>query len=416
MYLAIDIGIDFTHISAWDEGQSLSDASIKVRIPGLENYYSALGAGDKRPFREHLGFIFREYLLPSRLPIRTASFAVPGIPNLKARRMLLEIAEEIMGLDEVYIVPCPLSLVSGWSRSLNHSLSGDILLIESQDKTAVFSFLSVFADGRMILENTGRGKSEEIINAGCESGFGDDSSLNLDYLLIAGNPDQFSEINHLIASLAEKTRVVQVPEPGWTTINGLYQYRTQPGWFMIYPYNFYLDHHKPEHSSQPKLIFDTRNLELAMDGIYLLAKLDPGQYCANEPSGSVKLRILEVPNRYLAPKLDGDSQSVVMEINSDLMDLPVTLNIQLNLKTAALALELPTDNVLRSTTTPFPQRDWTLANLEHLYQKLTATDEAVSLLLAYEQFKAAYPPNPNLAEELQFCLFHLYGLLKVYNQ
>jgi hypothetical protein len=155
MHVVIDLGEIHSWLTCWERGKPLEDACIKIKLPGVTAFKSEV---DQNPWqrenlRAYFSYLYHEYLLPSRIIIESAALATPVIFDLNARRILLDILEEIFGLYEASIIPHSIALIAGTQMRTPHlPLSGDVLVIKAQESSYNFTFISIIETIGITLE------------------------------------------------------------------------------------------------------------------------------------------------------------------------------------------------------------------------------------------------------------------------
>ena len=351
MHVAIDLGENDTWLAAWTEGQPVSHPALIVKVPGLTRFGLEAG-GDpwsRAQLQKYLAWLHREYLLPTRQVIDSASAAIPGVPPLLVRRRLLDVLKETLGLEEALVVPCSLARAAGFQFHRPQPL-GDIILLEAQGDQAEATFLSTYPGITITLEGQCRGDARAIRDKAALLGFLAPGGWNFDGLYISGDIDPASPLGQLAASLPQRIMVQAANDFPWAVVQGLHPQSDQDIWTgslsVIYPYNFYLAVFRPDgqRASLARIPFDTANLELDCNSRYKLATLTTADLSAgDEAQDRIHFYLLEVnadfdPERVDLAAIPGEP---VLEIDCRREDLPDQVDLVLDMGSAALLLDWP---------------------------------------------------------------------------
>ncbi len=420
MHVVIDLGEMLTCVSCWEKGRSREEACISVRIPGLAAYRSVPDplCWERQNLRDYLTFIYREYLLPSRLVIESAALATHAIFNLTARRTLLDILEEIFGLYEASIIPHPLALTVGLQLDpAQPILAGDLLLIEKQKSSYCCSFVSVIDNAGITLEKQFCGSISAVRAEAERYGYYSNQRWNLDYIILAGVNDQDPAAAAFISALAPAVNIICHDDPGFTATEGLSALShgqtasLMPPLNVIYPYAFYLSPNRGEELQE--IPFDTANLELNCSGSYKLTNLQSAGADAFINGKRANFRIYEISwadqtkiknSDYLPP-------IPVFAIDTPLSALPPDFELILDMASASIQLDIASSLANGNPGSPEVLDKKLATTQQKLYQWLSqneSTGASVSSLpLHHDQ-------NLSLPAQIDQTLFHLHGLLQLW--
>ncbi len=348
MHVVIDMGDKNTVLAAWREGQPLDDPSILVNLPGLND--STTGVNDdpwsRASLYRHVTNLYREYLLPSRLSIRSLAAAIPDISGVPLRRTLLDVFEEVLGLEEAIIVPRFLAMAAGWQLHSPQSL-GNIMVLDAQDEEEEVAFISACPDVTLTLEGQYPGNLRTIREAAARLGFLSSSGWNLDHLYLLNNVGANSQIRRLISGLPSRVTIHNGDNPGRAVMEGLVAHVYQgfsPGRLsVIYPFDFYLASFDQEEqmNSIHRLPFDTNNLELDCTSCYRLARLVTTDIPASEADPEqLRLGIFEIGHQ---DRIELDNLSLaqsILNIDCCRTDLPDRVDLILDMAAAVIRPDL----------------------------------------------------------------------------
>jgi len=352
MHVAFDLSENYTLLAAWIEGQPVENPALIVKVPGLAHFGPESGDDpwSRAQLQNYIAWLHREYLLPTRQVIDSASAAIPGVPALLARQRLLDVLKETLGLEEALIVPRSLARAAGFQFHRAQPL-GDIILLDVQGNQAETTFLSTFPGITITLEGQCRGDARLIREKAAQLGFLSASGWNFDSLYVAGDIDPESILGQLVASLPQRIPVQSADDFPWAAVQGLHPQSDQDiqtgSLSVIYPYNFFLAVFRPDGQAalMARIPFDTANLELDCNSRYKLATLTTADMSAgDEDKGRIHFRLFEMnadfnPERVDLAAIPGDP---VLEINCHRQDLPDQVDLVLDMGSAALLLDLPT--------------------------------------------------------------------------
>ncbi len=375
MHIAIDLGLHNSLLVCWKQGQPLDQPSISVRLPGLAVFKPEPAANlwSRPSLESYLGYLYREYMLPSRMVINSAAIAVPQIMGLKIRRQLLDIMEEVMGIDKVTIVPRYLALAAGYYLS-NELTSGDIIIVDIKDTQADFAFVSVCPEV-ITLERQATGGLTELREEAERLGYLSPSGWNIDHVVVFGDGNDQNEMNIWLSSLAKKINIKPETNPairiaeGLTITNPVNNPRPPIRLSMIYPFNFYLADIDPDPSqaSITRIPFDTANLEIDRDSRLKLIRYDSAG--TDVRKDRIKLLVYEM-NSHIEldlKEVENSPWDIVLEIDSAREDFPARVDLMLDMETAIVHPDLPSiiEETVRFTETDFWKR-WAvnMANLK----------------------------------------------------
>ncbi|MEQ8235829.1 MAG: hypothetical protein ABRQ23_03535 [Syntrophomonadaceae bacterium] len=353
MHVAFDLGEKYTYLVAWEPGHDLDQACIRVMIPGPGPFDSDRDdlSWSKETLCTHLAHLQREYLLPSRKTIHSAALAVPGIWSLASRRTALHVMEEILGLDQVPIIPRPLALAAGFNLHCPvQSLSGDVLLIQELPSGLDMALLSLTDSGGMVLERQfGSDPSGlEPVLTGC--GYSGPNGSGIDQILISSVQEQ-PDWQDTMPAWAQAVPIQVYVDP-FTAADGLFgahDLHALPAalrFSVIYPFEFCLtalDKDPGSHQLQ-RIPFDTANLELDCAGSYPILNLYGDNWEKNLPGGgAADLRLYAFP---LQSPLDDPcswpEDWLILEIDTPMLNQFPRLQLQLDMLAANVSLEAKT--------------------------------------------------------------------------
>jgi len=423
MHVVIDLGEMHTYLACWERGKPLEDACIKVKLPGVAAFKSTFGklSWERENLREYFSYLYREYLMPSRILIESASLAIPCIFDLNGRRILLDILEEILGLYEASIVPHPLALINGIQMRTS-PLSGDVLVIEGQESHYNFAFMSIIETIGITLEKQCSGEIADMLTEAERNGYHSTEGWRLDHLVLAGNYAQVPAMDGFIASLPPDLNVIYGRDLEFTAAEGLTAgcndktTSAMPPFNIIYPYEFYMQINSS--ISLEKIPFDTANLELDCSGRYRMISLTHDSIDnLTAEDNSVFFRIYEIRTAE-GPHMQEPLQLPlpVLEINSPQDDLPPHFELRLNMATATIQLDLIPESLGEATNTPEVLGKRLQANQQKLYQILSRNKQNEVMLRDWN--KSLLPPRESasaLSDQIDQTLFHLYGLLQLWH-
>ena len=427
MHVAIDLGETHTYLACWDTGQPVTDACIRVKIPGLAVLNSKMGSSSwaRDSLREYISYIHREYLLPSRMVIESAALAVPDIFDLNSRRLLLDVFEEALGLAEVMIIPHFIALVAGYQLLHQFPLAGDVMVLETKEASFDCAFLSVVDGIGITLEKQSRGILNQVIKLAEMQGYWSPSGWKLDHLLLPGNSSNVPEIEEFVASLPTNLNIISGPDLSSATTEGLSRavyvdddVNPIGRMSMIYPYHFYLESFNPDLNTTTlvKIPFDTSNLELDWGDKYRLISLNSSSICSPASAEArVNFRIYEINSDYEPDSELISRSNLVLDMDSFRDDLPPYIELGLDMAAANLQLELKPQH--RDTAIIAPQAFWMRpqTNHEQLYELISERKQNEVLLKDWDHFlSSSHSGSPTLAQQVETTLFHLYGLLQLW--
>jgi hypothetical protein len=424
MHVVIDLGEMHTYLACWEKGKSLEDACIKVKLPGIAAFKSTYGkvSWERDNLREYFSYLYREYLMPSRIIIESVSLATPNIFDLQSRRTLLDILEEIFGLYEASIVPRPVAVISGIQMGTAFSpLSGDVLFIEEQESTYQFAFISIVETIGITLEKQSSGELSDVMAEAEQIGYYGTEGWQLDHIVLAQNHNMDHGMDEFIALLPPDLNVIYVNNLQFTATEGLaarYINSTttaMPPFNIIYPYEFYLEINKS--ASLERIPFDTANLELDCSGRYSMISFN--QAAINnltDDKNRVCFRFYEIRT---ADSLDNHEPlrlpHPVLEINSPQDDLPPYFELGLNMAAAIIQLDLIPEMFEETTNSPEVLGQRLRTNQQKLYQILSRNKQNEALLRDWSiSLLSPHEDTPALYNQIDQTLFHLYGLLKLW--
>lgn len=426
MHAAIDLGESNTYLACWDTSRPVSDAWIRVCIPGLAKFNSSTGGSvwNRDNLREYISHIYCEYLLPSRMVIESAALALPGIFDLNSRRLILDILEEILGLAEVMIIPHAIALVAGCQLRHQLPLSGDVMVLEAKETSFDFAFLSVVKGIGITLEKQFTGNLAQIMKQAEKHGYSSASGWRLDHVLLSGNSSNIPETAQLLASLPANINIISA-DLAFAAAEGLsaacIDNNLHPigQMSMIYPYHFYLERFDPLLNTKTRfrIPFDTCNLELDWGSKYRLASLNSS--VINSPTSAeakVNFRIYEI-NADSDPDLHQPipRSNLVLEIDSSINDLPPRIELELDMAASQLNIEL---NPQHPPTASFlSEAFWMHRKTSHeQLHELISTSKQNSIFLKDWDLLLSSPRHdlPALSEQVEKTSFHLYGLLQLW--
>jgi hypothetical protein len=423
MHVVIDLGEMHSYLACWEIGKSWEDASIRVKLPGVAAFCPAAGnySWERENLREYFSFIHREYLIPSRMIIESAALAIPSIFNLATRRILLDVLEEIFGLYEASIIPHPIALIAGILMGTSHlSLSGDILVIEAKQSGYNFAFVSIIDTLGITLEKQFSGDLADVLAEADRNAYHSGRGWHLDHILLSGYTANNPATAAFITSLPPDLNVIYGPDLEFTAAEGLAAGCNDKGkalvalFNIVYPYEFYLG--KNESTFLERITFDTANLELNCGGRYRIANLhhaNIGDWADDE--NRVHICIYEVTSAdqtHIRSSLG--LPHPVLEIDGPFDDLPPHFELSLDMAAATIQLEIP--EALDETIYSPEVLEKSLWSAQYkLYQLLSRNQQNETLVKDWSK-SLQYPldHDPSLSEQVNLTMFHLYGLLQLW--
>ncbi len=424
MHVAIDLGENDTWLAAWTEGQPVSHPALIVKVPGLA-HFGPEATGDpwsRAQLQKYIAYLHREYLLPTRKVIDSASAAIPGVPPLSVRRRLLDVLNETLGLEEALVVPRSLAQAAGFQFHYPQPL-GDLILLEAQGNLAEATFLNTFPGITITLEGQCRGDARVIREMASHLGFLAAGSWNFDCLFISGDIDPESPLGQLAAGLPQRISVQAADDFPWAAVQGLHPQSDPDMWTgslsVIYPYSFYLAVFRPDGQavSLARIPFDTANLELDCNSRYKLATLAAADMCAgDEDKGRIHFGVYET-NADFNPE-PADSKTAlgdpVLEIDCHRQDLPDRVDLVLDMGSAALLLDLPAPGNDEDSLAQGSFRDLYDQDISRLQRSIRLQQVAST---APPQSAAATTDNPpsDLDRQIDTILGRLQWLLHQWN-
>lgn len=424
MHVAIDLGETHSYLACWEKGTTLEDACIKIKLPGVAAFRAVGSEYAWQPANMHayFSFIYHEYLLPVRIIIESAALAIPGIFGLNMRRMMLDILEEIFGLYEATIIPHPLALIAGIQMHTPFSLWGDVMVLEERELSYYnCAFISIIETIGITLEEQLSGTMAEVLEAAELHGYNPAQGWRFDHLLLAGSPDFNPILESFIASLPPTLNVIDASDLDFLAAEGLaasfINENSAPGlpFNVIYPFEFYVE--KNNQVMLERIPFDTSNLELNCAGQYRMLRLDRSgintltadehrvQFCIYE------LRRADEPY-FLNPQPE---PRPVLEIDIPLNDMPPYIELRLDMSAAAIQLDFKTDPSDNPMPIPIFFEARLKANQQKLYAMLSVRKQNESLLKDWNKYLlSAGESSPTLPDQIDQTLFHLYGLLQLW--
>jgi len=426
MHVAIDLGETHTHLACWEKGKLLPDACIRVRIPGIARSNPSCGIypWEHEILRDYFSRLYREYLLPSRMIVESATVSVPEIFDLNTRRILLNVLEETLGLLEVNVIPHSIALIAGYQMcSPNLSLTGDAMIIEVQESSLDFAFVNITAAAGITLEKQFSGDLSTAQEYAEQNGFYSIEGWSLNHLLIIGDNFNVPEIDAFINSLPANINTIYIDDP-FTAAEGLSGRSIENNSVtidrvnIIYPYDFYLEKYDQDlaAASLVRIPFDTANLELDCTGSYRLLSLDTAAICnLASKDNQVTCRIYELKKGYENDREPVSEHNLVLEIDNSVDDLPGRLEIWLDMADASLRLDLKPDKI---DTASFSSEDfWTRLTTcqKELYDQIRTKNYNERLLTDWKtHLLSSDHASPDLTNRAETTLFHLYALLQLW--
>jgi len=421
MNIAIDLGNTYSFLICWDNTRSVTDAYIKVKVQGINpSATHDNSCWDAQALHEYLFHLYREYILPSRLVVESAALSVPDILDLNHRRILLDIMEEMLGLAEVSILPRPIALLCGYQlHNPQFPADGDVMIIHLHEKKADLSLLSITETGGITLENYFPAVLPLPFNEAILNDFYSPQEWNWDLVLLTADKSNFLPVENWWASLVPNTNIVVADNLQFAAAEGLYAIGQKS---LIYPYEFYLQKYdRHEYSNDIlKIPFDTANLELDCSGLYHIFNLRSSTLSyPDHGENRIRFRIYE-----LAPRT-GDgipalpvAAKPVLEVDSLSCDLPEHLEIALDMRAAYLYLDLKTEQPNKNKISIKNFRDQLTVERNNLYELIASKQVNQNLTEDYNNhFLSADRDCQNpLAFELNATLFHLYGLMQLWQE
>jgi len=425
MHVVIDLGDTHSYLACWEKGKPLEEACIKIKLPGVAIFNSAGGEypWQRENLRAYFSFLYREYLLPSRVLIESAALSIPGIFDLNSRRMMLDILEEIFGLYEATIIPHSLALIAGIQMRTPHPpLLGDVMVIEEQESSYYnFAFISIIETIGITLEKQFRGSVPQVLEAAERYGYHSAKGWRFDHILLAENDVQNPTIETFISSLPPALNVINAHDLGFAAADGLAascndKYTTPMLPFnVVYPFEFYLE--KNNRAILERIPFDTANLELNCGGQYRMISLD--RTSINSLAGDenrVHFRIYELmpadePHFHKANL----GSLPVLEIDIPINDMPPYIELRLDMSSATLQLDFTTDLLDDNTHIPIVFELRLKTNQQKLYETLSRNKQNEVLLKDWDKYLLSpRETSPTLSDQIDQTLFHLYGLLQLW--
>lgn len=396
MHIVMDLGHKSTLLAAWREGQPMDDPSILINLPGLNDSTTRMNDDpwSRTSLYRYVAYLHREYLLPSRLPIKSLAAAIPGISGLPLRRIMLDVFEEVLGLEEAIIVPRFLAMAAGWQLHSPQSL-GNMMVLDAQDEEGEVAFLSACSDVTLTLEDQYRGNASTIREAATRLGFLSSSGWNLDHLYLLNEVGADTKMGRLISSLPNRVTIHNGDDPARAVMEGLvshvYPGRSPGRLSVIYPYDFYLAcfDREEQMKSIHRLPFDTSNLELDCNSCYRLARL----VIADIPSSDadleqLRLSIFEIDHQDHIELANLSLAQSILNIDCGRTDLPERVDLILDMAAAAIRPDL--DSYYDEGDVPDPASFW-----EH-YQSKLSQDHNIAQPFTPGTDTVASPDDPAL--------------------
>ena len=424
MHVVIDLGEMHTYLACWERGKPLEDACIKVKLPGVAAFKATFGklSWERENLREYFSYIYREYLMPSRIIIESAGLAIPRIFDLNGRRILLDILEEIFGLYEATIVPHPLAQING-IQMRTAPLSGDVLVIEEQESHYNFAFMSIIETVGLTLEKQCSGEIADMMTEAERHGYHSTEGWRLDHLVLAEIHANDPAMDAFITSLPPDLNVIYGHDLEFTAAEGLtagYHDKTTtaiPPFNIIYPYAFYLQINSS--TRLERIPFDTANLELDCGSSYRMFSLNNvgiDNLTAGENRVCFRIYEMETDEGLLVPE-SLQLPLPILEINSPQDDLPPHFELGLNMAAATIQLDLIPESLDETINAPEVLGKRLRANQQKLYQVLRRNKPNEVLLKDWSKsLLAPSEDTPALSAQIDQTLFHLYGLLQLWHR
>lgn len=425
MHVVIDLGETHSYLACWERGNTLDDACINIKLPGVALFQPTAGENSwqRENLRAYFAYLYHEYLLPSRIIIESAALAIPEIFDLKSRRILLDILEEIFGLYEAAVIPHSLALLAGVQMRTPHlQLYGDVMVIEEQEASSYkFAFISVIETIGITLEKQFSGSISEFLAVAEQNGYHSSKGWRFDHLLLAGSHAPNPTIEEFIASLPPNLNVINALDLDFAATEGLAinsnEENTTPllPFNIIYPFEFYLE--KNNLANLERIPFDTANLELSCGGRYRMTSLDQTSiYNLAADQNRVHFRIYELmaaDGPHFCKPLTGALP--VLEIDIPKNDMPPHIELSLDMSTATVQLDFITESLDDTTPIPIVFEQLLRANQQKLYETLRRNEQNEALLKDWNKYLYSHRENsPTLSDQIDQTLFHLYGLLQLW--
>lgn len=420
MHVVVDLGENYSYLVCWEKGQFLDDACIKVKLPGIASFRSPGedSSWEYDQLNRYLSYIQREYLLPSRRIIESAALAIPDIFDLRHRRILLDIMEEILGLYEASIIPRSLALLAGMQmRNPQSELSGDVLLIDESGPGCRCALVSIIDKIGLTLETQVDGSVAELLQQAAGTGYYAAGTWHIDQVVLSCPAVNNPAITKLITALPPHVNIIHGNDLEFAAAEGLSgraHYKDAGPAFrynVIYPYQFYLERNNSPHLE--KLPFDTANLELDCDGRYTITSLQRKEMeSPADHENLIHFGIYEVGAGEDPPV---HTNLPVLEIDISPDDLPPQIHLVLDMAAASLRLDLNTGATIRPVNAPEFLEVQLRASQEQLYQVLEQYNQDRALLNDWDNYRLLLPAGSlTLSQQIDHTLFRLYGLLQLW--
>lgn len=423
MHVVVDLGEMHSCLACWEKGNSLDEACISVRIPGVAAFQPGSGAAcwERRHLRAYLSFINREYLIPSRLIIESAALAVPDILTLATRRVLLDILEETCGLYEASIIPHPLALTAGMlGQPADSASAGDILLIEPQKSGFSCAFVSIIDETGITLEKQFTGNAPDILAEAQLLGYCSAQGWTLNHIILSGVGAQDPAAAAFISSLAPAVNIICINDPGFTAAEGLSALRSGinasplPPFNVVYPYNFYVGGMGSNHLE--RIPFDMANLELNCSGRYKLTRLQAAVTDMIADGDRASFCVYEIdPNDPGFLEKSVELPLPVLTIDSPLSDLPPDLDLSLDMASATVQLDTASAMAEESSNAPEILDRKLAVTQQKLNQWLSRHEPNESLARQWNDVPPPHDQNFSLSAAIDQTLLHLNGLLQLWH-
>ena len=420
MNIAIDLGYLYSFLVCWDSTRPVTDAYIRVKVQGMNaSATHTHSCWDAQALRAYLFHLYREYILPSRLVVKSAALSVPDILDLNHRRILLDIMEEMLGLAEVSILPRPIALLCGYQLHNPHfSTDGDVMIIQLHERKADLSLLSITETGGITMEKHFPAVLPVPLNEAILRDFHSNPEWKWNLVLLTTDNSDFLPAKDWWASLLPNTNLVVADNLQFGAAEGLSASGRKS---IIYPYEFFLQKYDRDGQSVEmlKIPFDTANLELDCFGQYRFYNLRSSTlgYLDNNEN-RIKFRIYELDSRTddEIPALPVEAKPV-LEIDSLPGDLPEHLEIGLDMGAANLYLDLRTNQPAIATIPIINFRDLLKTEQKNLYEIIENKQLNPALTADFHSHlqSADREIQEPLALQLDATLFHLYGLMQLWH-
>jgi hypothetical protein len=341
--------------------------------------------------------------------------------------MLLDVAEEVFGLQDVSIIPQPIALVYGYNlHNPQLPLTGDIMVIHIHEAELHFAFLSLIDNSGITLEKQFTGSLSQAQKEAELIGFYSPEGWQLDSVLLGAESPYPSVLDELLKSLPKEVNVISEQNLQFVALDVLswaYQEKKPnlscPMSFM-YPFEFYIEKLIPSQDATElvKIPFDTANLELEYGANYQLLTLNSSSmYNLTTDPDRVKFNIYELDISHGSNHYEQTTGSnLILGIDSLKSDLPERIHLYLDMATATLGLDLKSDRVDGNSCAQLDFHSRLLSGQGKLYEMLKSNNAQHKLIDDFENHLLSANPESQtpLTDQTELISFRLYALLQLW--